>query len=139
MLIIVSRSAAERYLDITPEERSRRRARGWGDSVRTSNIAQRCYSLIDSTTYRFTMIHPTSHPWSPNLRPSQCHPVLRRTSLQRRLRTLFPTLNPVLSLQHLKYSTRPIFRCTPLAPDSFLILLLRYVHCSLSSEIAYCS
>lgn len=32
--LIIALRAAERYLDLTPEERSRRRARGWGDSVR---------------------------------------------------------------------------------------------------------
>lgn len=33
-------SAAERYLDITPAERARRRERGWGDEIVRYSVAK---------------------------------------------------------------------------------------------------
>ncbi|KAI9467238.1 hypothetical protein BJY52DRAFT_56697 [Lactarius psammicola] len=101
----VEKRAAERYADITPEERERRKQRGWGDGiaddVRTARLAS-CHVVSRHLSTRLPQAVPGDGSSTP--RPSTSIPTLR-------LNTDFDVLPtpPIRSDELLEYDpTQPI-------------------------------
>jgi hypothetical protein len=63
----LSHRAAERYADVTPEERARRRERGWGETTRDSQprLDEEISKLNLQSSYEDTIVNHRPHPTGP--------------------------------------------------------------------------